>query len=153
MIVFFDIGKKGAVSIFKAKKLKKCFFYDLSKNKKMSAKAKMMAFEKFLIETFPHPDIYEKVGAFEPFGKNFKTVMNLSFLIALIIRHFYSSKVYLLNEWEIWRETLKNSKIPLRKEKKQMTIDWAKNKFKIQINTDDEADAILGAFYLSHLNL
>lgn len=149
MIVFFDLGIKGAFSIFKNNKLIHKEKFDLGIKAKKSNKERILLFNYFLKEKFPNINEFKKIGTFEPFGTNRKTIMSISFLISILIIYFNKSSFFLLNEWSVWREATNYQKIPKRIEKKEATIIWAKNKFKLKKINDDEADSIMGGFFLN----
>ncbi len=150
MVIFFDIGNKGAISYFKAGVFYQVKQFIICKKSKFTIREKIHNWHRILKELFPNPDLILQIGCYKPFGNNRKIIAHLAMLIAIIMLHFKNHDLYLISEWNAWKTMLQTNKIPKRKIKKLLTIEWVnKNfKFKNSIN-DDEADAILGGMYLT----
>ena len=149
MIIFFDIGQKGAVSFFEKKKFIKTINFALDKKKSKDIKTKILLFQNFLKKEFANLKNVNDVGCYRPLGTNRKTIMNLAMMTAILIVFFDKANFHLINEWNAWKTITKQQTIPVRKIKKMITIEWAKNQFKLDEINDDGADAILGGFFLS----
>ena len=150
MVIFLDVGRCGAISIFKNAHLHKVITFNLDDWGPTNLKNKLYNWQKLLKKLFDDPGNVTDVGCFEPFGRNRKTIAHLAMLIGVVILHFYKQNIYLINEWQAWKTVLKQTKIPLRVRKKDLTIAWAQQTFQLKIPIDDNvADALLGGYFLT----
>ena len=149
MIIFFDVGQNGAISFFEKGKLSKFIKFQIATKPNYSIKKRLTNFQKLLKKEFVFQENITDVGCYQPFGTNRKTIIFLSMMIAVLVMFFINANFHFVNEWTAWKEITKNKTIPLRAIKKQTTIQWAEQKFKITEINDDQADAILGGFFLN----
>lgn len=148
MIIFCDVGRKGAISCFEKNRLIWVNNFCLSKNTKQPIKEKLLTFEQFLKKQFTNQDKITDVGCFQPFGTNRKTIINLAMMTAILMWAFKNANFHFINEWTAWKIITQQQIIPTRAEKKILTIQWVKDAFAIPQVNDDEADAILGGYFL-----
>ena len=149
MLLFFDLGRKGAISYFVNFKFEKVENFEISKSARVNNLQKIRLWIKLLEKRFENPVLIKNVGFFYPFGKNRRTIVALTMLMTATILHFSNAKIHFVLEWEAWKFCLKRRQIPKRNEKKALTINWAKRYLKtIQQLTDDQADALLGGVFL-----
>lgn len=98
MIVFFDIGQKGAISYFEKNQLIRVNNFDLDKMKSRSVKQKLLLFKEMLTKNFQEPVKVSDVGCYQPFGTNRKTIINLAMMCAVLILFFQKAKFHLIHE-------------------------------------------------------
>lgn len=98
MIVFFDIGKKGAVSYFNQFKLIKISPFCITKKKQVPIKEKLINFEKLLKQQFDNQEEVTDIGCYQPFGTNRKTIINLAMMITVLILFFEKATFHFVHE-------------------------------------------------------
>ena len=149
MLLFFDLGQSGAISMFVNGKYQRVEKFEITNGQKQKSWNKLRLWKQELGIRFPTVETIKTIGFFYPFGQNRRTIIALAMLIAVTILHFYAAKIHFVLEWEAWKTCLKVKQIPPRQEKKARTIAWVKKTFAFnQKLTDDEADAILGGWFL-----
>ncbi len=149
MLLFFDLGRKGAISYFGDAQFQKVEAFEISNRKQIDKIEKVFLWVKYLEKQFRKSDQIHDIGFFYPFGKNRRTIVALTMLMTSTILHFPRAKTHLILEWEAWKFCLQQKRIPMRKEKKALTISWAQKYLNsTQPLTDDQADAVLGGVFL-----
>lgn len=147
--VFFDLGKKGAVSWFQNGQFQKVIIYKLSAKTTRSVKLKLLEFQTFLQQNFPEKETITNVGCYQPFGINRKTIINLAMMAGVLVTFFHQSNFIFVNEWVALQNILNKNAIPRRTKKKQLTIQWVQKNFALNKINDDEADAVLGGYEMT----
>ena len=98
MQIFFDLGLKGAISIFDKQKFVKVIKYQLNNKAKKSCQEKILQFHHLVKNLFSQPSKIKKIGCHKPFGTNRNTIINLALMSCVLIIFFAQSEFVFINE-------------------------------------------------------